>query len=186
MGLGYALAPVGADHQMNVHDTAYMADGEPLRRVNRALAQPVGPLAKDVLNEDKLQVFVHELKWAHLLDCAVICQFYAYHYEHLAEALSGVTGVEYGIHDVLAVGARAQTLARLFNLREGWTAEDDRLPRRVMQAFDEGPIAGIGITDEAFTWARRRFYELMDWDPESGVPTEQCLKALGLDRLLGA
>jgi hypothetical protein len=40
-----------------------------------------------------------------------------------------------------AVGARAQTLSRLFNLREGFTAEDDRLPRRVRQAFEGGPLA---------------------------------------------
>jgi aldehyde:ferredoxin oxidoreductase len=145
--------------------------------------QPIGPVPKDVLNEDKMQILYHELNWAHCLDCAVICQFYCYDYSHLAEALSGVTGVEYGILDVLAIGARAQALARLFNMREGWSAKDDRLPRRVMQAFAEGPIAGIGITDEAFAWAKRRFYELMKWDADTGAPTEACLHELGLDLL---
>ncbi len=37
MGLGYAVAPVGADHMMNMHDTAFTTDGEGLRRVNSAL-----------------------------------------------------------------------------------------------------------------------------------------------------
>jgi aldehyde:ferredoxin oxidoreductase len=120
----------------------------------------------------------------HFQDCALNCHFYCYDYHHLAEALSGASGVEYGIHDVLAVGARAQTLARLFNLREGFTADDDRLPRRVMQAFAGGPLAGIEITGESFAWARRRFYELMSWDPESGAPTDACLRALDLDQLL--
>jgi aldehyde:ferredoxin oxidoreductase len=184
MGVGYAVAPVGADHMMNMHDTTFQADGGPLRRVNAALQDPVGPVPKDVLNEDKMQIFYHELNWMHFHDCAVICQFYDYDYDHLAEALSGVTGEEYSIHDVLDVGARAQTLARLFNLREGFTADDDRLPRRVMQAFDSGPLAGIEISGEDFAWARRRFYELMQWDPDSGAPTGQCLRRLGLDRLL--
>jgi len=102
----------------------------------------------------------------------------------LAEALSGVTGVEYGIHDVLDAGARAQTLARLFNLREGFTAEDDRLPRRVMKAFKSGPLKDVELTPEAFAWARRRYYELMKWDPDTGAPTAACLRELGLDRVL--
>jgi aldehyde:ferredoxin oxidoreductase len=184
MGVGYAVAPVGADHMMNIHDTTFETDGGSLRRVNAALEDPVGPVPKDVLNEDKMQIFFIELNWMHFHDCAVICQFYTYDYDHLAEALSGVTGVEYSIHDVLDVGARAQTLARLFNLREGFTAGDDRLPGRVMQAFDSGPLAGIEIDDEDFAWARRRFYELMQWDPDSGTPAGQCLRRLELDRLL--
>jgi aldehyde:ferredoxin oxidoreductase len=184
MGLGYAVAPVGADHMMNMHDTAYTSDGESLRRVNLAAEPPIGPVPRDVLNEDKMQIFYHEVNWAHLLDCALICQFYCYNYDRLAQALSGVTGVEYTIHDVLEVGARAQTLSRLLNLREGFTAQDDRLPRRVMTAFSNGPLAGINIADESFGWARHRFYELMGWDPETGVPSEQCLHRLGLDRFL--
>jgi aldehyde:ferredoxin oxidoreductase len=184
MGVGYAVAPVGADHMMNMHDTSFAREGRSLRRVNAALETPLGPVPKEVLNEDKAHIFRHELNWAHFQDCALICQFYCYDYGHLAEALSGVSGLDYSIHDVLAVGARAQTLSRLFNLREGLTVQDDRLPRRVMQAFESGPIAGIGISDEDFYSFRRRFYELMDWDPESGAPTARCLQALSLDRVL--
>jgi aldehyde:ferredoxin oxidoreductase len=186
MGVGYAVAPVGADHMMNIHDTSYARDGDSLQRVNAVLEQPVDPVPKEVLNEDKVQIFFHELNWAHFQDCALICQFYCYDYSHLAEALSGVSGIEYGIDDVLAVGARAQTLARLFNLREGFTAADDRLPRRVMQAFDSGPIAGIGIADKDFHWFRRRFYELMKWDADTGAPTGECVRELGLECLLSA
>ena len=184
MGVGYAVAPVGADHMMNMHDTEFANEGGALRRVNAALDEPVGPLSPHVLDEDKMQVFYHQVNWMHFQDCALNCHFYCYDYYHLAEALSGVSGVEYGIHEVLAVGARAQTLARLFNLREGFTAEDDRLPRRVMQAFTNGPLEGIEISPEAFVWAKRRFYELMKWDPESGAPTDECLRELQLDRIL--
>jgi aldehyde:ferredoxin oxidoreductase len=131
-----------------------------------------------------MQVFYHELNWAHFQDCALICQFYSYDYRQMAEALSGVSGVEYDLHDMLDVGARAQTLSRLFNLREGFTAEDDRLPRRVMTAFEQGPIQGSGIGDDDFRRFRRRFYERMGWDPDSGVPGDQCLRDLDLARLL--
>ena len=184
MGVGYALAPVGADHMMNMHDTSFTRPGGSIERVNSALDEPVEPAPREALDENKLRIFVTELNWMHFHDCALICQFYCYNYAQLAEALSGVSGVEYGIRDILAVGARAQTLARLFNLREGFTAADDRLPQRVMTAFDSGPIEGSGITDEDFAWFKHHFYEQMGWDPESGQPTDACLRNLGLDQLL--
>ena len=184
MGLGYAVAPVGADHMMNMHDTDFAGEGEGLKRVNSALSQKVGPLSPKLLNEDKLQIFYNELNWMHFQDCAVNCHFYPYSYEHLAEALSGVTGLTYSLHDILRVGARAQTLARLFNLREGFSADDDRLPRRVMKAFKSGPLADVEINPETFNWAKRRYYELMKWDPESGVPGQACLSELELEGLL--
>lgn len=184
MGVGYAVAPVGADHMMNMHDTSFCTEGVALRRVNAAMKDQVGPLSPHILDEDKIQVFCRELNWRHFQDCALNCHFYCYDYHHLAEALSGVSGVEYNIYDILAVGARAQTLARLFNLREGFTADDDKLPRRVMQAFTSGPLASSEITAEAFAWAKRRFYELMEWNPGSGVPTTKCLRELKLDCLL--
>ena len=184
LGVGYAVAPVGADHMMNVHDTDFVNEGEGLVRVNAVLEKKVGPLRPNDLGEDKLQVFYHELNWMHFQDCAVNCHFYVYHYDHMADALSGVTGVEYSIHDILAVGERAQTLARLFNLREGFTADDDKLPKRVMKAFETGPLAGMEISEESFNWAKRRYYELMKWDVETGVPSEESLRELGIDRLL--
>jgi aldehyde:ferredoxin oxidoreductase len=184
LGLGYAVAPVGADHMMNVHDTDFVSEGEGLKRVNAALEKQVGPLRPSDLGEDKLQVFYHELNWMHFQDCAVNCHFYVYHYDHMAAALSGVTGVEYSIHDILAVGERAQTLARLFNLREGFTADDDKLPKRVMTAFKTGPLAGVAINEESFNWARHRYYALMGWDAETGVPSQESVRRLGLIELL--
>lgn len=184
LGVGYAVAPMGADHEANVHDTDYMRAGDNLERVNSALDTPVGPMSNLMINEEKMQVFYCDLNWRHFQDCAVNCHFYPYNYQHMADALSGVTGVEYSIRDVLAVGERAQILARLFNLREGFTAADDRIPKRVMQAFKEGPLAGSEITQETFDWAKRRYYEMMLWDPDTGVPTPESLRRSHLVDLL--
>jgi aldehyde:ferredoxin oxidoreductase len=167
---------------MNIHDTSFASPGKHLDRVNEIYE--VGPLSPQELSEEKMNLFYYELNWMHFLDCAVICMFYPYRYEHMAEALSGATGVEYDIQDILAVGERAQTLSRLFNYREGFSKEDDRLPRRVMKAFDSGPLEGIEITPEAFEWALRRYYELMGWDTETGEPLPERLQALGLSELL--
>jgi aldehyde:ferredoxin oxidoreductase len=184
MGVGFAVAPVGADHMMNIHDTDFASEGDKLAQVRAVSGQKIKPLSPKVLNEDKLQIFYHHVNWMHFQDCAVNCHFYPYSYEHLATALSGVTGIEYDLHDILDVGARAQTLSRLFNLREGFTADDDKLPKRVMKAFKSGPLADVEITDEAFNWAKSRYYELMKWNPETAVPSDECLKELELVDLL--
>jgi aldehyde:ferredoxin oxidoreductase len=131
-----------------------------------------------------MNLIYHEINWHHFLDCGVMCYFHPYGYEHMAEALSGATGVEYSIQDVLAVGERANTLGRLYNYREGFTQADDKAPRRLMKAFEEGPIAGEAITPEKFEWALRRYYELMGWDRDTGYPSAERLDALGLAELL--
>lgn len=181
LGVGYAVAPVGADHMMNIHDTNYSHPGADLDRV--AAVYRTEPLPPNDLSPAKMTLFYHEVNWQHFQDCAVTCMFYPYDYTHLAEAISGVTGHDYGPREILAVGERAQHLARLFNLREGLSAADDRLPKRVMQAFAEGPLAGIEITEQAFFAARQAWYQLMGWTP-AGVPTPERLAALGLRELL--
>ena len=53
-----------------------------------------------------------------------------------------------------------------------------------MQAFKSGPIADVDINEKTFNWAKRRYYELMKWDPDTAVPRQECLKNLELDGLL--
>lgn len=182
MLIGFATSPLGADHITSVQDSDYAYPGDNVERVNAVLE--IEPLERHDMGEDKLHLIYHETNWHHFLDCAVMCYFHPYRYEHMAEALSGATGLEYSIHDVLAVGERANTLGRLFNYREGFTQADDKVPRRFMKAFKEGPIAGEAISPETFEWALRRYYELMGWDRETGYPSPERLEALGLAELL--
>ncbi len=177
LGIGYATAPVGADHMMNMHDTGYTRPGDALARV--AEVEAFEPLAFNDLGPRKMKLFYYEVNRKHALDSLVVCHFLPYSYSHMAEVLSGITGHDYTARDFLAIGERAQTLCRLFNLREGLTAADDRLPKRVMRAFAEGPLAGVEITEEAFLAARGEWYALMGWTPE-GVPTRERLVQLGL------
>jgi len=171
---------------MNMHDTAFARPGDNIDRVNEALPpeKQVSPQSPYEVDENKMVIFFNELNWMHFQDCAINCHFYPYNYSHLAEALSGVTGIEYTVQDILTVGQRAQTLSRLFNLREGFTAEDDKLPKRVRRAFSSGPIAGQALTDETVEWGKRRYYEMMGWDPDTAVPSPAALQELELDALL--
>jgi aldehyde:ferredoxin oxidoreductase len=177
LGIGYATVPVGADRMMNMHDTGFTKPGEGLARV--AEVEAFEPLPFNDLGPRKMALFYHEVNRKHALDSLVVCHFLPYSYSQMAEVLSGITGHDYTVRDFLTIGERAQTLCRLFNLREGLTAADDRLPKRVMKAFLEGPLAGVEITEAAFLAARGEWYRLMGWTAE-GVPTRERLEALGV------
>ncbi len=182
MLIGFATSPLGGDHITSVQDSDYAHAGNNVDRVNAVYK--VEPLERHDMGEDKLHLIYYETNWHHFLDCGVMCYFHPYRYEHMAEALSGATGVEYSIHDVLSVGERANTLGRLFNYREGFTQADDKVPRRFLKAFEEGPIAGEALSPEMFECSLRRYYELMGWDRETGYPLPERLKTLGLNELL--
>ena len=73
------------------------------------------------------------------------------------------------------------TLARIFNLREGFTAADDRLPKRIHEAFASGPLEGVAISPEQLDEAKQTYYEMMGWDRETGVPIRGKMKQLDIE-----
>jgi len=64
-----------------------------------------------------------------------------YDYEQLAGLVAAVTGWDAGIMEQLRVAERVLTIARLFNIREGFTAADDKLPQRFFQPKTDGVLA---------------------------------------------
>jgi aldehyde:ferredoxin oxidoreductase len=181
LGLGYAVAPMGADHMLNVHDTNFVDNGAGLTRL-KALGDWIEPEPVPVnsLSEKKVEMFTYEVNWQHFMDCAVTCMFFPYQYFHLAQALSGAGGWEIDAREIIRIGKRANSLSRLFNMREGLTVEDDRLPKRFTIPYEEGPLKGIAPTQEELASARSKYYECMGWDSQSGLPMEEELLSLNI------
>ncbi len=58
-------------------------------------------------------------------------------------------------------------------------------PKSSIKNFKGGPLDGQGaINKEDFQKAIRLRYELMGWDPDTGIPTPAKLIELGLDWLI--
>ncbi|MFO8115034.1 MAG: aldehyde ferredoxin oxidoreductase C-terminal domain-containing protein [Halorubrum sp.] len=94
-------------------------------------------------------------------------------------------GDERDPEDLRLLGERTWTLARLFNLREGFTRADDRLPealRRDTESGADGDRGGDGIDPASFEALLDRYYAYRDWDRE-GRPTTRLLDRLGLSDL---
>jgi aldehyde:ferredoxin oxidoreductase len=179
LGVGYAISPTGADHNHNLHDTVYTKDGDSVAQL-RQLDPAIQPLPANDLSADKVRMVVANSNWMHFADSAVMCMFLPYSPQQLTELANAVTGWEASTSEYLRIGERAATLARLYNLREGWNARDDTLPKRFFQAFQSGPLAGQAYPRDRFEAAVQEYYRQMGWDV-NGVPTPEKLRELGIE-----
>ena len=101
--------------------------------------------------------------------------------EDVLTAVRAASGWDVGIEDLLRIGERATNLARLFNVREGFTRRDDTLPERLFQPLENGALAGVAIPREDFDRAMTALYELKGWDPVTAAPTRARLAELGIE-----
>lgn len=106
-----------------------------------------------------------------------MCHFLAYDDGQTAEILNAVTGWGVDQAEMVATAHRGLTLARLFNMREGMTRADDRLPKRF---YDDLP-KHKGLTDEGLGEIVTSYYIEQGWDAETGQPTAETVRALGIE-----
>jgi aldehyde:ferredoxin oxidoreductase len=117
------------------------------------------------------------------VDSLVVCKFTGLGVaeEYFARVLSAITGIQYATGDLNRVGERVWNLERLYNLREGFTCEDDTLPARLLtEAPTEGPSKGWVVKLEPML---KEYYRGRGWDV-NGVPTPKKLADLGLANLV--
>ncbi len=124
-------------------------------------------------------VSVHQDSAA-VIDSLVYCKFVnmAVAEEFFARTLTAVTGELFTEEDLMMVGERVWTLERLYNLREGFTNEDDTLPDRLLNdPVQEGPSEGFVANLAPML---KEYYAFREWD-ENGVPRPEKLQELSLE-----
>jgi len=110
----------------------------------------------------------------------------------LAEYYTAVTGINMSPEELRKAGERGWNLAKLVNVREGFTREDDRLPR-LWEIQIEHPIKtktrgditlieyfGKSVTKDSLQKMYDDYYDEHGWDIQTGVPTKRKLIELGL------
>ncbi len=128
----------------------------------------------------KASLAVEEQNTGAVYDSLTICRFshYAVPNQMVARLLSAVTGVEFDTEKLLQVGERIYTIERLFNLRAGFGAGDDTLPKRLLdQPLPAGPAEGKVVKLEPMLL---EYYETRGWD-KKGKPTKKKAEELGLE-----
>jgi aldehyde:ferredoxin oxidoreductase len=106
-----------------------------------------------------------------------LCHFLAYDDAQSLDIIKAVTGWDITPEEMVTTARRGLTLARLFNLREGFTRADDRLPAR----FSEDLPKHKGLTAEQQGAIVTEYYVKQGWDAEGGVPTTETIRALEIE-----
>jgi aldehyde:ferredoxin oxidoreductase len=185
--LSYSISPTGADHLEAPHDTAFLAENMMLYAANPAGV--LEPTTAMDLDQKKIRHFVHTQQVWSFFNSLGVCNFAASPYSAftlplLVDAVRAITGWNTSLFELMELGERSITMARMFNMREGLTHKDDYLPDRLYEVLEEGTPREKKITREEFATALRLYYESMGWDPETGVPTDGRLSYLGLEWLI--
>jgi aldehyde:ferredoxin oxidoreductase len=189
LSLAYALSPTGADHMEAPHDPLYAGfhpNGHPMGPLG--LIEPLDPLH---LDGKKVRAFYETQKVWSSYNSVGMCDFVGaplngLEMEPLVAYINAVTGWNMSLYELMKVGERNNTLGRVFNCREGFTPEDDLLPQRMHEGIGNGPLKGQRIDPDEFLAARRTYYQMAGWDPETGTPTTAKLAELGLEEAAAA
>jgi aldehyde:ferredoxin oxidoreductase len=163
MALAYAVSDRGADHNP---------------------AWPVGSDAFGKMDpftiEGKAKVvytahILKSLKWS-----TAMCDFLAADLNLVAKLVNAACETDYTEESITTVGKRIWTLTRLFNVREGFSREDDSMPPRVyLDPLSEGRPKGRVLPERDFQTMLTEYYRLWGWD-EQGRPPKSAIEELGL------
>ncbi len=116
---------------------------------------------------------------AAIIDSLGACIFtqFALNPDHYAMIWSAVTGVPASGKDILKKGERIWNLEKLYNLREGFTANDDTLPERILnEPFKFGHSKGISVNLDSML---AEYFKLRNWK-QNGEISKEKLEELGL------
>jgi aldehyde:ferredoxin oxidoreductase len=181
LGLIYAVNPFGADHQSSEHDPSYGDYPERMAQIGLTDPQP-----DDVLNEEKVRYALVTEHVYSAMDSINVCQFvfgpawHLYDVQQLGEAIKLVTGWDVSVDEIIKVGERRLNLLRAFNAREGFTREDDKLPKKMFKALKDGASDGVFLTEQELETAKDQYYQMSGWDVATGTPQRKKLEELGL------
>lgn len=183
-GLGIATSNRGACHLQVETDDMY--EGQ--------LAPDIGIDKKTFPKEhrDRLYAGPEKVKIVKIIgdlfatfDSLVICKWTTYpcggyKTQTLADVVAVATGWNFTIDELMKTGERIINLCRAFNVREGITRKDDKLPKRFSEPLPEGPYKGEAFSEDVFKRMLTQLYKLRGWDEKTGAPTRKKLEELEL------
>jgi aldehyde:ferredoxin oxidoreductase len=94
----------------------------------------------------------------------------------IAGLINATTGWNFDYDAVDAIGVRSHEMKKAFNIREGWTSQDDDLPWRWKhEDFSEGASAGTHVTQEELDYLKSIYYQAKGWTAEGLIPKQKLI-----------
>ncbi len=172
MALGLAVSTRGACHNRS---SAYEADFS--KRVNRL-----------EVDDERGRITAEGEDFSAVLDSLIWCKFlrkaFTDLYEESAEIYRHITAWDMTSDELRVAGERINNLKKAFNIREGWTRDDDSLPGRI---FDEvlptGVVKGVGLSRLELDAMVRSYYRARGW-AEDGTISSAKFRELDLEEVV--
>ena len=170
MGLVYATAPRGADHNKS---DAYQVDGG-------ASHPDLGLTAGDRWADDKAEIVVISQNFRALTDSLGICHFAVLPFTLMCGMINASTGWDTDMDKLMKAGERVFQLQRALSCKLGITSKDDVLPELAMRPIpDSGQEGHVPNMEKMLP----EYYALRDWDSASGKPSKKRLESLGMPEI---
>jgi len=174
-GLSYATSYEGANHNSGYAFQEVFSIPVPYA-VDRLEYKGKGKLTK--WNQDNRTV---------TCDCAPMCAFIMDMaladtcQQNTANLVNALSGSAYTAEEITLCGERVNNVARIFNIREGFSRADDDLPERIKtEPLKEGGSKGSYIPQEELEYMLDEYYDARGWTKD-GVPTKEKLISLGME-----
>jgi len=175
LGLHCSVNFSGPDHASAIQDTAFVK-GPGFEEM--ASIDVTESIPSTELSPRKARLLYHAGLWTHLPNYLVTCGLVPYTKKQVTEAVQAVTGWPMSHWRLMKTAERGITLGRIFNLREGFTKEDDVLPKRLEMPQRKGNLKGVA--PDQLREAQRIYYQMLGWD-ENGIPTRGRLVELDIE-----
>jgi len=170
MGLVYATAPRGADHNKS--------DGY---QVDSGVGHPdLGLNADDRWGDEKAAMVEKSQNFRALTDSLGICHFAFIPFDLVLGMINSSTGWNTDMDQLLTAGERIFQLQRALSCKLGITSKDDVLPELVMRPIpDSGQEGHVPDMEKMLP----EYYALRDWDSAIGKPSKKRLESLGMPEI---
>ncbi len=168
MALVYATSPRGACHNQSDYflvDWGHTNEELGIRYYDRHA------------QAEKAENVARHQNWRTFFNSAIMCVFANVDPQMQVDLVNAACGYEWTIEDMMKSGERAWNLKRAINIRMGLTAENDKLPKALLEPYKEGGSEGFSPDLKGMLFA---YYDARGWDLKTGKPSREKLLELGL------
>lgn len=170
-----AFASLACAYAVHIRGACHLPHQMYLYEMGKVIEE-YGIISNDRFANDGKGILVAKVQnFTELFNAVTMCAFMPVTPTMLANMLKFATGFDYNIDSLAKTGERIFTLKRLYNLKCGIRAEDDRLPQVVLQPLEGGSAGNVPDVKKQV----QEYYEYRKWI--NGVPSAEKLKELELD-----
>jgi aldehyde:ferredoxin oxidoreductase len=179
--LTYQCEPTPGRHTIASYMDSELRSGkEQFPEINRMVKQAKSKDAKKVYLNAATSIY------AQIVNATGVCIFGPDTAQYpMVDFLNAVTGWDLAPDEYYKTGKRLLHLRKAFNVREGVLPGDFKLPPRAIgqPPLTLGPLKGISVDIDAL---EKELYTIMGWDLETGGPTADTMKDMGIDELMSS